>query len=69
MEINAFNISFVVKYFSLLLGLLVALQQMVPNSVVVAFTDHQTKDLDLKDEILALKKEKNIEIYIILTPR
>lgn len=44
------------------------LQQMPHKSLVVAFTNHQTKDLDLKDEILALKRDKSIEIRIILIP-
>ena len=32
------------------------------------FTDNGSKDLKLKDEILRLKKEKSLEIYIVLTP-
>ena len=32
------------------------------------FTDNGSKDLKLKTEILRLKKEKDLEIYIVLTP-
>jgi hypothetical protein len=34
----------------------------------VVFTDNGSKDLKLKTEILRLKEEKNLEIYIVLTP-
>jgi hypothetical protein len=34
----------------------------------VVFTDNGSKDLKLKDEILKLKKKKELEIYIVLTP-
>jgi hypothetical protein len=34
----------------------------------VVFTDNGSKDLKLKHEILRLKKEKQLEIYIVLTP-
>jgi hypothetical protein len=34
----------------------------------VVFTDNGSKDLNLKDEILRIKKEKDLEIYIVLTP-
>ncbi len=32
------------------------------------FTDNGSKDLKLKTEILRLKKKKELEIYIVLTP-
>ena len=38
----------------------------VPFQVV--FTDNGSKDLKLKDEILRIKKKKELEIYIVLTP-
>lgn len=34
----------------------------------MVFTDNGSKDLKLKDEILRLKKKKDLEIYIVLTP-
>lgn len=34
----------------------------------VVFTDNGSKDLKLKDEILRVKKKKDLEIYIVLTP-
>ena len=34
----------------------------------VVFTDNGSKDLKLKDEILRIKKKKELEIYIVLTP-
>lgn len=34
----------------------------------MVFTDNGSKDLNLKDEILRLKLEKDLEIYIVLTP-
>ena len=34
----------------------------------MVFTDNGSKDLNLKDEILRLKKEKDLEIFIVLTP-
>ena len=32
------------------------------------FTDNGSKDLKLKEEIMRLKKKKDLEIYIVLTP-
>lgn len=49
-------------------GLLVACQESPERSLVVVFTDNGSKDLKLKHEILRLKKEKQLEIYIVLTP-
>lgn len=34
----------------------------------MVFTDNGSKDLKLKTDILRLKEEKNLEIYIVLTP-
>ena len=34
----------------------------------MVFTDNGSKDLKLKTEILRLKEEKDLEIYIVLTP-
>jgi hypothetical protein len=34
----------------------------------VVFTDNGSKDLKLKKEILQLKAEKSLEIFIVLTP-
>jgi len=49
-------------------GLLVACQESPEKSLVVVFTDNGSKDLKLKTEILRLKKKKELEIYIVLTP-
>ncbi len=32
------------------------------------FTDNGSKDLKLKEEILRIKKKKELEVYIVLTP-
>merc|ERR1712203_730031 len=52
----------------LLQGLLVAATKTPEKSLIVVFTDNGTKDLKLKDEIMRLKKEKSLEIYLVLTP-
>lgn len=52
----------------LLQGLLVAATKTPEKSLIVVFTDNGTKDLKLKDEILRLKKEKSLEVYLVLTP-
>merc|ERR1719369_2205437 len=49
-------------------GMLLTLQNLPQHGVVLVFTDHQTKDLDLVDDIIALKNKKDIEIYIALAP-
>jgi len=52
----------------LLQGLLVAATKTPEKSLIVIFTDNGSKDLKLKDEILRLKKEKQLEIFLVLTP-
>merc|ERR1711981_1101294 len=52
----------------LLQGLLVAATRSPEKSLIVIFTDNGTKDLKLKDEILRLRKEKRLEIFLVLTP-
>merc|ERR1719471_742524 len=49
-------------------GLLVALQNAPDNSLIVVFTDNGTKDLDLEKEIVRIKRSKQIEVFIVLTP-
>ena len=59
------------KNFSHLLyfqGLLVALQNASPKSLVVVFTDNGSKDLNLEKEIIRLRKAKECEVFIVLTP-
>jgi len=50
-------------------GLLVALQNASPNSLIVVFTDNGTKDLKLEREIVRLREMKKCEVYIVLTPQ
>ena len=52
----------------LMQGLLMAVKETPPKSLVVVFTDNGSKNLRLKNEIMKIKKEKNIEIFIVLTP-
>merc|ERR1712243_234029 len=49
-------------------GLLVALQNASEKSLVVVFTDNGSKDLMLETEIVRLRKAKEIEVFIVLTP-
>jgi len=49
-------------------GLLVALQNAPDRSLIVVFTDNGTKDLDLEKEIIRIKKAREIEVFIVLTP-
>lgn len=49
-------------------GLLVALQNASPKSLVVVFTDNGSKDLMLENDIVRLRKSKEIEVFIVLTP-
>jgi len=49
-------------------GLLVALQNASPKSLIVVFTDNGTKDLRLERDIVHLRQTKEIEIFIVLTP-
>ena len=49
-------------------GLLLACKESTDKSLIVVFTDNGSKDLNLATDILRLKKEKNLEIFIVLTP-
>ena len=50
-------------------GLLVALQNASPKSLIVVFTDNGTKDLKLEREIVRLREAKQSEVFIVLTPQ
>lgn len=52
----------------LMQGLLGAVQSTPPKSLVVVFTDNGSKDLGLRNEIIRVKREKEITVYIVLTP-
>ena len=47
---------------------MVALKESPEKSLIVVFTDNGSKNLKLKNEIMRMKEEKNIEIFIVLTP-
>jgi hypothetical protein len=49
-------------------GLLVALQNASPKSLIVVFTDNGSKDLKLEADIVRLRKAKECEVFIVLTP-
>jgi len=49
-------------------GLLVALQNASPRTLIVVFTDNGSKDLRLEREIVRLRESKQCEVYIVLTP-
>jgi len=49
-------------------GLLVALQNSSPKSLIVVFTDNGSKDLGLEKEIVRLRERNECEVYIVLTP-
>jgi len=49
-------------------GLLVALQNASPRSLIVVFTDNGSKDLGLEADIIRLRKAKECEVFIVLTP-
>ena len=49
-------------------GLLVALQNAPDRSLIVVFTDNGTKDINLEKEIIRIKKARQIEVFIVLTP-
>ena len=49
-------------------GLLVALQNASPRTLIVVFTDNGSKDLRLEREIVRLRETKQCEVYIVLTP-
>ena len=48
----------------LMQGLKIAVLQSPPKSLIVVFTDNGSKNLKLKNDIMRMKKEKNIEIFI-----
>ena len=52
----------------LMQGLRGAIDNAPEKSLIVVFTDNGSKDLNLKTEILRRKQEKNITVYIVLTP-
>lgn len=52
----------------LMQGLLRAVEESPEKSLVVVFTDNGSKNLKLKTEVMRIKEEKGIEIYIVLTP-
>merc|ERR1712183_999790 len=49
-------------------GLLVALQNASPKSLVAVFTDNGSKALMLERDIVRLRKTKESEVFIVLTP-
>ena len=49
-------------------GLMKAIMVSPEKSLIVVFTDNGSKNLKLKTEIMRMKEEKNIEIFIVLTP-
>ena len=48
----------------LLQGLLLACKESPNKSLIVVFTDNGSKDLILKNDVMRLKKEKDLEIFI-----
>ena len=50
------------------LGLMKAVMESPERSLIVVFTDNGSKNLKLKTEVMRIKEEKNIEIFIVLTP-
>ena len=38
------------------------------RSLIVVFTDNGSKNLKLKTEVMRMKEDKDIEIFIVLTP-
>ena len=52
---------FIINYFK---GLLVALQNASPKSLVVVFTDNGSKDLMLERDIVRLRKAKEMEVGV-----
>lgn len=52
----------------LMQGLLAAVQTAPEKSLIVVFTDNGSKDLNLRREIIRMKNEKNLTVYIVLTP-
>ncbi len=52
----------------LMQGLLGAVSSSPEKSLICVFTDNGSKDLKLKNEIIRTKQQKQITIYIVLTP-
>jgi len=52
----------------LMQGLMKAVMESPERSLIVVFTDNGSKNLKLKTELMRMKEEKNIEIFIVLTP-
>lgn len=52
----------------LMQGLVRAVEESPPKSLIVVFTDNGSKNLRLKGKVMEMKEEKQIEIYIVLTP-
>ncbi len=52
----------------LMQGLLAAVNTAPEKSLVVVFTDNGSKDLNLRREIIRIKKQRQITVYIVLTP-
>ncbi len=52
----------------LMQGLFGAIENAPEKSLIVVFTDNGSKDLNLKGELLRRKQQKNITVYIVLTP-
>jgi len=50
-------------------GMLLTLHAMPQHGAVLVFTDDGSKNLDLIDDIIALKNEKDLKIYIVLAPK
>ena len=51
------------------LGLLLTLQKMPKHGVVIVFLDSTTKDQDLLDDVVALRDEKEIKIFVVYAPK
>lgn len=49
-------------------GLYVTLDKMPHNGVVLLFTDSPTKNLHLQAQLIAMRDEKEITIFVVLTP-
>ena len=45
-----------------------AVMESPERSLIVVFTDNGSKNLKLKTEVMRMKEEKDIEIFIVLTP-
>ena len=52
----------------LMQGLSVAVANTPEKSLIVVFTDNGSKDLRMRSEIERMKFEKEVTIYIVLTP-